>query len=145
MSNVNENKSSDVKLIKHFIKDLSFENPQNINEYNAKYNNDNNIEVNMNILHKSYENSHFSLVLKYILDCTSKKNNKKLCYLELDYFGLFKIINKDRTDEKVLTEHALNLLFPFSKEIIENVTRWGGAIQVSLNDVDFSLIKKINY
>ena len=28
MNNVNENKKIDVKLIKHFIKDLSFENPQ---------------------------------------------------------------------------------------------------------------------
>ena len=73
----------------------------------------------MNILHKSYENSHFSLILKYILDCTSNKNNKKLCYLELDYFGLFKIINKDKTDQKVLTEDALDLIFPFAKEIIE--------------------------
>ena len=35
MSNVNENKKSDFKLIKHFIKDLSFENPQSINELKA--------------------------------------------------------------------------------------------------------------
>ena len=145
MSNVNENKPSDIKLIKHFIKDLSFENPQNINEHNAEYNNDNNIDVNMNIIHKSYENHQFSLILKYILDCTSKKNNKKLCYLELDYFGFFKIINKNKNDEKILIEHALSLLFPFSKEIIENVTRWGGSVQVSLNNIDFSLIKKTNY
>ena len=144
MSNVNENKKIEVKLIKHFIKDLSFENPQNINEHSADYNNDNNIDVNMNILHKSYENNHFSLILKSVLDCTSRRNSKKLCYLELDYFGFFKIINKDKTDQKVLTEHALNLIFPFSKEIIENVTRWGGSVQVSLNNVDFSFIKKIN-
>ena len=90
MSNVNENKKSDVKLIKHFIKDLSFENPKNINELKADFNN-NNIDVNMNILHEAYENNHFSLILKYILDCTSKVNDKKLCYLELEYFGFFKI------------------------------------------------------
>ena len=144
MSNVNENKKNDVKLIKHFIKDLSFENPQDISEHNAEYNNDNNIDVNINIFHKSYENNHFSLVLKHILDCTSNKSNKKLCYLELDYFGFFKIINEEIIDQKVLTEEALNLLFPFSKEIIKNVTSWGGSVQVSLNDVNFSLIKKIN-
>ena len=144
MSNVNENKENDVKLIKHFIKDLSFENPQSIDEHNSDYNNDNKIDVNINILHKSYKNSHFSLVLKYILDCTSRRNDKKLCYLELDYFGFFKIISKDITDQKVLTENALNLLFPFSKEIIENITQWGGSVRVSLNNLDFSLIKKVN-
>ena len=29
MTNVNENKEIEVKIVKHFIKDLSFENPQN--------------------------------------------------------------------------------------------------------------------
>ena len=145
MSNVNENKKNDVKLIKHFIKDLSFENPQTINEHNVKNNSDHDIDVNMNILHKSYENNHFSLVLKHILDCTSNKTSKKLFYLELDYFGFFRIINKEKNDQKILTENALSLLFPFSKEIIMNITRWGGSVQVSLNNIDFSLIKKINY
>ena len=53
----------DIEIHSQFIKDLSFENPQNINEHNAEYNNDNNIDVNMNIIHKSYENRHFSLIL----------------------------------------------------------------------------------
>ena len=42
MSDVNENKFAKVKLIKHFIKDLSFENPQDINDNNAHNNNINN-------------------------------------------------------------------------------------------------------
>ena len=140
MSNVNENKKSDVKLIKHFIKDLSFENPQSINELKADFNS-NNIDVNMNILHEAYENNHFSLILKYILDCTSKVNDKKLCYLELEYFGFFKILNKDTTDKKALSENALNIIFPFAKEIIEDITRRGGSVPISLNNIDFNLLE----
>ncbi len=141
MNNVNENKSCNVKLIKHFIKDLSFENPQSINEINIDYNNNNYIDTNMKILHETYENSHFSLLLKYILDCKSKTNNKKLCHLELDYFGFFKIVNNDKTDQKQLTEHGLNIIYPFAKEIIENVTRWGGSFPISLNNIDFNLME----
>ena len=141
MHNVNENKKSDVKLIKHFIKDLSFENPQSINDLKANYNNNNNIDTNMNILHETYEDNHFSLILKYILDCTSKVNNRKLCHLELEYFGFFKIINKDKTDKKALSENALNIIFPFAKEIIEDVTRRGGSFPISLNNIDFNLIQ----
>ena len=141
MNNANENKESNVKLIKHYIKDLSFENPQNVNELNADHNNHNSIDINMNILHETYKNNHFSLILHFILDCRSKKNNKQLCHLELDYFGFFKAVNKDTTDEKVLTEHALNLIFPFSKEIIENITQKGGSVPISLNNVDFNLVK----
>ena len=141
MNNVNQNKKSDVKLIKHFIKDLSFENPQNVNELRADYNNNSNFDINLNILHDAYENNHFSLILKYFLDCTCKINDKKLFHLELEYFGFFKIINKDETDKKVLSEHALNLIFPFAKEVIEDVTRKGGSVPVSLNSTDLSLMQ----
>ena len=141
MNNVNENKKSNVKLIKHFIKDLSFENPQSINDVNLDYNNNNSIDLNMKILHERYENNHFSLLLKYIVDCTTKNNNKKLCYLELEYFGFFKILNKGETDQKALTKNGLDIIFPFAKEIIENVTRWGGSFPISLNSVDLSLME----
>ena len=141
MNNVNENKKSNVKLIKHFIKDLSFENPQSINDVNLDYNNNNSIDLNIKILHERYENNHFSLILKYIVDCTTKNNNKKLCYLELEYFGFFKILNKGETDQKALTKNGLDIIFPFAKEIIENVTRWGGSFPISLNSVDLSLME----
>ena len=141
MNNVNENKKNRVKLIKHFIKDLSFENPQSINEIKQDYNNDNNIDANLNIMHETYKNNYFSLVLKYILDCTSKKNNKKLCRLELEYFGFFKIINKDKTDQKELTEYGLNLILPYTKDIIEDITRRGGSFPISLNSIDLNIIK----
>ena len=141
MNNVNENKKSNVKLIKHFIKDLSFENPQSINDVNLDYHDNNNIDFNMKILHEIYENNHFSLILKYTVDCTTKQNNKKLCHLELEYFGFFKILIKDEADQKVLTEDGLKIIFPFAKDIIENVTRWGGSFPISLKSVDLSLIE----
>ena len=141
MNNVNENKKSNVKLLKHFIKDLSFENPQSINDVNLDYNNNNSIDLNIKILHERYENNHFSLIIKYIVDCTTKNNNKKLCYLELEYFGFFKILNKGETDQKALTKNGLDIIFPFAKEIIENVTRWGGSFPISLNSVDLSLME----
>ena len=46
MIKVNENKKPSVKLIKHYIKDLSFENPQSINE--------NNLEINSELMVAQY-------------------------------------------------------------------------------------------
>ena len=68
MSDVNENKFAKVKLIKHFIKDLSFENPQDINDNNAENNNSNNLDINMNVFHQTYKDNFFSLILKYSFD-----------------------------------------------------------------------------
>ena len=77
MKNVNENKSNKVKLIQHYIKDLSFENPQDISQYNSQLNN-NEISTNMNVIYEPYNDNYFSLVIKISIDCTSKENNK-LC------------------------------------------------------------------
>ena len=140
MNNVNVNKENSIKLLKNFIQDLSFENPQNINENNSTNNNNNNIKINMDVIFKPYEDNFFSLILKYSLDCSSKQNNKKLFNLELDYFGFFKILEYSH-DQKLLTEKGIKLLFPFAKEIIENITKNGGSIPVLLKEIDFELKK----
>ena len=141
MNNVNVNKDDSIKIIKNFIKDLSFENPQNINENNSDHNNNNNMEISMNVIFKPYKNNFFSLNLKYCLDCSSKKNMKKLFNLELDYFGFFEISEKANDNQKSLTEKGVKLLFPFAKEIIEDITQKGGSVPILLNEIDFELRK----
>ena len=141
MSNVNVNKNDSIKIIKNFIHDLSFENPQNINENNSANNNNNDIDVNMNVVFKPYNSNFFSLNLKYTLDCSSKKNNEKLFNLELDYFGFFEILETINHNQKLLTEKGIELLFPFAKEIIEDITRKGGSVPILLNEVNFNLKK----
>ena len=141
MSNVNVNKNDSIKIIKNFIQDLSFENPQNINENNSVNNNNNYIDFNMNVVYKPYNNNFFSLNLKYTIDCSSKKNKKKLFNLELDYFGFFKILESKYHNQKLLTQKGIELLFPFAKEIIEDITRKGGSVPILLNEVNFNLKK----
>tara|TARA_B100000242_G_C42968298_1_gene449239 strand:+ start:167 stop:592 length:426 start_codon:yes stop_codon:yes gene_type:complete len=140
MNNVNVNKKNSVKLLKNYIQDLSFENPQNINENNSVNNNNNDIKINMNVIFKPYEKNFFSLTLKYTLDCSSKQNNKKLFNLELDYFGFFEILEHDH-NQKLLTEKGTKLLFPYAKEIIENITQKGGSVPILLKEIDFELEK----
>ena len=139
MNNVNVNKNNSIKIIKNFIKDLSFENPQNINENNSINNNNNDIDANMRVVYKPFNNNFFSLNLKYTLDCSSKNNNKKLFNLELDYFGFFEILDTSNNHQKLLTKKGVKLLFPFVKEIVEDITLKGGSVPILLNEVDFRL------
>ena len=136
MNNVNVNKDYNIKIIKNFIQDLSFENPHNLNDNNSI---NNKINFNTSVIFKPYDNNYFSLILKYSLDCSSKQNEKKLFILELDYFGYFKILGNENYDQKSLAEKGTKLLFPFVKEIIEDITRKGGSIPILLNDIDFNL------
>ena len=141
MNNVNVNKAEIIKLIKSYIQDLSFENPQSINENNSANNNNNDIDINMDVIFKPYKNNLFSLNVKYNLDCSSKQNKLKLFNLELDYFGFFEILDKQNCDQKLLTETGIKLLFPHIKEIIEEITRKGGSVPILLNEIDFDLRK----
>ena len=141
MNKVIEIAKSNIKIINHYIRDLSFENPQSINENNAENNKNNNISENIKFIHQIFENNFFGIAMKYSCDCSSTKINKKLFVLELDYYGLFKIINNKSYNQDELTKEGAKLIFPFVKSIVENISNKGGSVSISLRDIDFELIK----
>ena len=65
-----------------------------------------------------------------------QKNNAKLFYLELDYFGFFKTLEVANNDQKLLTEEGLKLIYPYAKNIIEDLTQKGGSVPITLNSED---------
>ncbi len=140
MTNVNGNKGFDIEVIKHYIKDLSFENPQSIQDNNLENNKNFNISQNMSFVHTPFKNDFFSIIVKYSCECSSKKTDKKLLVLELDYFGFFKIVDKSSNKDN-LTKAGAKLILPYVKSIIEDITNRGGSIKISLKDVDLDLIK----
>ena len=113
MIKVNENKETSIKIIKHYIRDVSFENPQSINENNAENNKHSNISENMSFVHESFENNFFGITMKYSCECLSTKIEKKLFVLELDYFGLFKLVSNKSYNQADLTKIGAKLIFPF--------------------------------
>ncbi len=141
MIKVNENKETSIKIIKHYIKDLSFENPQSINDNNSLNNNDCNLFQNLSFTYLSYKNNFFSVVMKYNCEGSSKKNGNKLFVLELEYFGFFKINDNQTYDQADLTKRGGKLILPFVRSIIKNVTDMGGSKPIYIQDVDFDLIK----
>ncbi len=140
MTNVNENENFGIEVIKHYIKDLSFENPQSIQENNLENNKNCSISQNMSFVHTPFKNNFFSIIVKYSCDCFSKKTGNKLLILELDYFGFFKILNNS-SNKANLTKEGAKLILPYVKSIIENITNKGGSIKITLEDVDLDLIK----
>ena len=140
MANVNGNENFSIEVIKHYIKDLSFENPQSIKENNLENNKNCNISQNMSFVHTPFKNNFFSIIVKYSCDCSSKNTGNKLLVLELDYFGFFKIVNKS-SNKANLTKAGAKLILPYVKSIIEDITDRGGSIKITLEDVDLDLIK----
>jgi len=132
--------SNDTKLVKHYIKDLSFENLQDINNQ-TQLNNEVKITDNIKAIYQSYNNDSFSILLKYSCDCNNFQYDKKFFILEIDYFGLFKIINRDSYSQDMLTRKGCVILYPLLRSIIEDIIAKGGPFEISLKNLEFNLTK----
>ena len=141
MTKVNEFLRPQLNILNQYIKDLSYENPQSINQILSN-NKTSDVSLDMNAFYQSFDNDCFGITLKII--CYSIFDKNKLFYLELDYFGFFKILNNINFEEDILTNEAVRLIFPFARSIVANLTQNGGSIPILLENVDFNLIKKTN-
>ena len=61
--------------------------------------------------------------------------------MELDYFGFFKIEKNKEDNHNALTEAGLHFIFPFAKEVIENISLKGGSVPIILDDLNINLIE----
>ena len=140
MSNLGQSLDIEAKIIKHYIKDLSFENLQDLNNQNFKED-ELKFSDNISAIFQTYNEKSFSVLLKFICDCTLIKNNEKCFILEIDYFGLFEVDKRENYSQDELTKRGCILLYPILKAIVEDITKKGALFSISLNNLDFSLIK----
>ena len=141
MNNLRQDLTKNTKIIKHYIKDLSFENLQDVNCQELRKN-DVEISNNINLTLETYDEKNFSVLLKYSCYCTLIKNEEKIFILEIDYFGLFIKSNIKNHSQDDLTKIGSKLLFPLLKPVVEYVTKNGAPITISLKDLDFNQLKK---
>ena len=140
MTNLRQSLDIEAKIIKHYIKDLSFENLQDLNNQNFKED-ELKFSDNISAIFQTYNEKSFSVILKFICDCTLIKNNEKCFILEIDYFGLFEVDKRENYSQDELTKRGCILLYPILKPIVEDITKKGALFSISLNNLDFNLIK----
>ena len=140
MSNLRQSLDIEAKIIKHYIKDLSFENLQDFNNQNFKED-ELKFSDNISAIFQTYNEKNFSVLLKFICDCNLIKNNEKCFILEIDYFGLFEVDKRENYSQDELTKRGCILLYPILKPIVEDITKKGTLFSISLNNLDFNLIK----
>jgi preprotein translocase subunit SecB len=140
MSNFKQSLDIEAKIIKHYIKDLSFENLQDINNQNFKQD-ELKFTDNITAIFQTYNEKNFSVLLKFICDCSLIKNNEKCFILEIDYLGLFEVNKRENYSQDELTKRGCILLYPILKPIVEDITKKGTLFSISLNNLDFNLIK----
>lgn len=132
--------SSDTTIVKHYIKDLSFENLCDLNNQNFEKN-EVKILDNVKVIFQTYNNDRFSVLFKYSCDCFFIEDKKRVFILEIDYFGLFKKNNMSEYSNDDLTKAGCGLIYPFLKPIVEYIAQNGAPINITLTEPDLNLIK----
>ena len=140
MNKVMSEEAPHLKVLNQYIKDLSYENNQKNGETKINIK-DNNTSIDINVIYEPFDEEHFGVTIKIIVNCKSKKSSTNIFYLELDYFGFFEVQNIKNFKKDQLTAEGAKIIFPFARSIIANITQNGGNIPIILDNVDFKLIK----
>lgn len=125
----------DVKLLAHFIRDLSFENVGAVEGVTADGKPE--ISVNVGLDARAIAENRYQLGMK--VNATAKTGDQTRFLIELDYAGVFAILNvpQDRIHPFLFIE-CPRLLLPFARRVVADVTRDGGYPPLMLDNVDFS-------
>ena len=134
MNNVNQNKIPNIKIVKQYIKDLSFESFKKPEDKDLSIT-EPKISVEMKAIYEPYEDDFYGVTVTYNV------KGEKSFYLELDYYGFFKKKNTKKYTQDILTSEAIKFIFPFARAIIAQITQNGGILPILLENVSFNLIK----
>ena len=137
MSLNNEFGSPNLKILTHYIKDLSFENfyAQNNNFQNVNPK----VNIDLKINKKKLTEDKFEVSLIFFITATTQ--DEQIFLLEISYGGLFELKNLDKTkDKKIFYIECPKILYPFIRRIIYDLVRDGGFPAINLQHVDFDAI-----
>ncbi|MDX1949043.1 MAG: protein-export chaperone SecB [Rickettsiales bacterium] len=137
-TNENQNQQAErqISVIVQYVKDISFENPNSPNSLQPS-NERPNINVSVDVMAKKLEGeNNFEVELK--IGVNAKRNEEILFIAEVNYAGIFLLKNiPDNEFQPALLIYCPNLLFPFVRRIVSDLTRDAGFPTLMLDPIDF--------
>ncbi len=126
-----------VSINGQYIKDLSFQSPS-VPKIFSELKEAPKIDLHLNVGVKNVEKDQYEVSLD--IKAEALKGSEVVFNVEIQYAGLFGI--KDFTDEEqkkqILLIYCPNLIFPFARRIIADITRDAGFQPLMINPVDFA-------
>ncbi|PIE73032.1 MAG: protein-export chaperone SecB [Deltaproteobacteria bacterium] len=125
------------RMQKMYIKDLSFENP-NAPSVFTEHQGEPKVDVNLKLGNKKIDEEHWEVTLAVQAKVLAKKDDKVLFILEIEHAGVFMM--KNIPEEHLSTLLGIDcptLLFPFTRQIVSQVSVDGGFIPFLMEPVNF--------
>ncbi len=125
------------RLHKMYVKDLSFENPNAPEVFTVKQG-DPKVEVNLNLKNKKLEGDDLYEVALSITANITQGDGKPLFIIEVEHAGVFLIKNIPAEHmPAVLAVDCPNMLFPYTRQIISQLSVDGGFVPFLMEPVNF--------
>jgi len=126
-----------VRILAHFVRDLSFENVGAIEGTAAQGQPD--IGVTVNLDGNNIGQNRYQVNMK--LKAKAVNGDKTRFLVELDYAGIFAMEHvPDAHVHPMMFIECPRLLLPFARRVIADVTRDGGYPPLMLDNVDFATL-----
>jgi preprotein translocase subunit SecB len=125
------------RLEKLYLKDLSFESP-NTPEVFFLQNQEPKVEMNLKMTNKKVDDKHWEVCLEISATITDAKSDKPLMIVEVEHAGAFLMENiPEEHIEQVLHVDCPTILFPYTRQIVSQVSVDGGFMPFLMEPINF--------
>ncbi len=127
-----------LKLVKTYIKDLSFENP-NAPKIFLKQDQKHKIDLNLELSNQQIDQDHWEIIIHIYLEVIDVKDGESTLFIiDLEYAGIFllKNIPKEHMERAIIVD-APSLLFPYARQLVSQISTDGGFLPFMLEPINF--------
>ena len=128
-----------LRMQKMYIKDFSFENPNSPEIFRASQSSEPNVELNLQLNNKKVGDDHWEVALEINAKVVTKEDNPRVLFiLEIEHAAVFLLKHiPDQHMPMVLGVECPTLLFPFTRQIISQISVDGGFMPFLMEPVNF--------
>jgi len=123
---------------KLYVKDVSYESPDTPKTFRfSKW--EPQVELNLNNAHSKIDDNMYEAILT--VTATVKHEDKVAYLVEVQQAGIFAVVGFNENDQKyLLGSQCMNILFPYARETISDLTSRGGFPPLILAPVNFDAL-----
>ncbi|HBT97520.1 MAG TPA: protein-export chaperone SecB [Desulfobulbaceae bacterium] len=126
------------RMLKMYVKDLSFENPQAPQVFSQPLKGESKIELNLDLRNRKIDEDHYEVSLHIIAKLVTSGETSSLFVAEIEHAALFMMKNiPSEHFEAILAVDCPSLLFPFTRQIICQAVLDGGFQPFLMEPVNF--------
>ncbi len=139
--NGEQQKAPEFRLQKMYIKDLSFENPNAPEVFLTTQEQEPKVEVNLQLKNRKVDDDHWEVSLEVTAKVHTNDKEQVMFIIEIEHGGVYLMKNiPEEHLEMVLAVDCPTLLFPFTRQIISQVSVDGGFMPFQMEPINFAAL-----